>query len=148
MIPFILSIEIRVSQKTKLHTRPIRARGNRLLATRLGLCIPTTNIMILAIYVITPKRTLYNLRKWHYLMTLKEPENEYENEKKETAARLIHASIITPSKCSRRSYNEIRKLIDEFSEHKYNIIPYLRQQRERLHEFCQELLDDMLPKEN
>lgn len=92
----------------------------------------------------SPKRTLYNLRKWYYLMTLREPVEEYKIEEKENVARLIHASIITPSKCSRRSYNEINSLLKEFEEEKYNIIPYLKKQRKRLYEFCLELLDDML----
>lgn len=95
-----------------------------------------------------PERTLYYLRKWHYLMTLgQEPEDEYmrnmRQEQRLDVERLIHASIVTPSKCGRRSYEEIRDLLQKFEDHKYNVIPYLKRQRDRLYELCRGLLDDM-----
>lgn len=96
----------------------------------------------------TPEKTLYYLRKWYYLMTLREPADDKQIEHKKKVIRLINASIITPSKCSSRSYDEIKSLFQTFQSQVHNIIPYLKEQRRRLYDFCESLLDDMLKIEN
>lgn len=86
-----------------------------------------------------PGRTLYNLKKWHQLMTMKEPENTYREEQKRDAEAMIDASAREPAKCKDGTHEKIQWLLKKYQLYKHNVGPYLTFHLNSLEYYCKHL---------